>query len=212
MTDANVMGRMLARLHTPVAGLADEAPQGEGARVLELKPTRTEGPVQAEVVTEQDVINAVYDRLEIDYLLEAYAQDETGRLARGQDVEQALVSYAGLVASQSMRRGAIDIFIVRLAFDRMYDGMERAARLKYGPEKPRGMADALLQKLGLRPPHYRQYFSRLDDRYWQQQFMEEYEHQTWTKKRVPQETEQAYLARYIAVTLHHFPWATFSYI
>lgn len=167
---------------------------------------------ELEVVTDDDMIRIAYDRLGIDDALLGYATRERGvSLDDYKTVESLLPPFGQAIAEVVHQDGVVNVELIREAFERFYDGMEQAARVKYGPEKPYSFTETVLQRLGIRPPKYRQHFSRLDDRFWDIQFMEQYNGQTW-EKRDPNESEQAFLGRYIAHTLYRFPWSSFSYI
>ncbi len=153
------------------------------------------------------MVYIAYASLGLDEQLEAYALGEEP----GDEsvVRDSLVKYGQDVAGIATQGGDIDVGVIREAFDRLYEGMEGVARKKYGPEKPRTITEGLLVRSGVVLPRYRQQFSHLDDRYWNEQFMGQYEAQAMVE-RLPDEPEQDYLARYIATCLHGFPWAYFT--
>jgi hypothetical protein len=177
-------------------------------------PARVDPPVErvpggpAEVVSAVDMVYIAYERLGFDEMLEAYALcDETGGVETR--MQAALFDYAKSVASIATQDGGMDIPVIREAFDRFYEGMEGASRKKYGAEKPSSISDAALKRFGLRPPTYQRQFKPLDDRYWEKQFVEQYESGAMATRK-PNESDQDYLARYIATCLHGFPWAYFT--
>jgi len=165
-------------------------------------------PLQGEIVTPIDMVYIAYARLGLDEQLEAYAL--TDGLGDESTVRYSLIQYGQDIAGIATEGGGdIDVGVIREAFDRLYEGMEGVARKKYGPEKPKTISEGVLTRSGLVLPRYRQQFSHLDDKYWDEQFMRQYETQEMVE-RLPDESDQDYLARYIATCLHGFPWAYFT--
>lgn len=161
-----------------------------------------------EVLTDADRIDAAYARFEIDELLHKYAEGHDWELTN--DIEAALVGLGYAIGNIAYKGGNVDIGLVRRGFELMYDTMDAALAQKEGI-KPPSVARKVLERWGLRYPDYVPTFSRLDDRYWDKQFMEEFNKDTWIK-RLPTETNQEYFNRYVGWALHSFPWAYYSYI
>jgi hypothetical protein len=181
------------------------------ASMTDIAPLPTQGPENGytEVLTKADMIAVAYDKLGIDQVFHdyAFAPNRDG----GSTVEQALDQYGRAIAYMAYEDGEIDIDLVRGGFDRLYDDMEEIAREKYGPLPSHSLGDRFLQWAGVREPRYMQYFSPLDDRFWEKQFRQQFEEEVWVQRQ-PDESDEQFWGRYIGVTLHHFPWAYFSYI
>lgn len=164
--------------------------------------------VRGEVVT-TELVDKAYDQLGLDGMFETYAR-HTGDAFLEEDVHLALVDLAVDVASMSFNGGEIDVELVRRAFDRTYAGMNQAARNARNMQLPTTPFQSLLIKAGIKQPEYMRAVAPLDDRYWSRQFMEQFADESMIK-RIEDEPEEVYLARYISRCLEGFPWAHFTY-
>lgn len=174
------------------------------------QPREHIGADEIEIVPDDfAMVDIVYDSSGLDNMLHSYAMNKEQGQTR--EIEGTLSHLGETVARIATSHGNIDIDLIRQVFERTYDSMEHAAQQKRGPLPPRTLLEKRLIKAGITKPKYPQFFSRLDDRFWDQQFMEQYNEQTW-ERREPDEDETHYLGRYIAGTLYRFPWANYSYI
>jgi len=159
-----------------------------------------------------DRVDMAYDGLELDELLLEYALGQSaGRIGLTFRIEGSIEELGQAVAPLATAEGVVYPGVVRAAFDRFHGGMEKAAAAKFGPERPRTYREAFLIDVGIRDPKYRQRYRKLDDRYWEKQFMRDYKEQSFVQLE-PGESEQHYPGRYIANALSGLQWSIFSYI
>ena len=172
--------------------------------------------LKGDVVTDDDRVTILFERGDVEDMLRRFASgdsvsDDDSRRTSEDDLDRVLTDYSVELASLAFQGGSIDVDLVRNGFDRVQDCMNEIGNEMFGTERPRTMTQAILEKAGLRAPAQRRYFAPLDDRYWEVQFMEQYDKQTWTQRR-PGQTDASYFAHYTATAMHHFLLAPYSYI
>jgi hypothetical protein len=128
-----------------------------------------------------------------------------------EDLDRVLTTYSVDIANLAYQNGTIDIELVRDGFERVEEWMNIIANEKFGVLPPRTMTQAILEKAGLVKPRHKVYFSELGDRFWEIQFLEQYEKQTWDTQS-PSQTDASYFASYTATAMHHFLLAPYSHI
>lgn len=171
---------------------------------------------RGELVTDEDRISVLFERAGVEDMLRRFAFGEPVgetdvRQTSEEDLDQVLTTYAVELATLAFQEGSIDLQLVRTGFDRVSECMNEMGNAKYGGEPPRTWRQSLLEKIGLQPPIQKRYFALLDDRYWQIQFMQQHDEQTWLR-RSPGQTDASYFAQYTAVAMHSFLLAPYSYI
>jgi hypothetical protein len=165
--------------------------------------------VSGEVVSEMDMVDIAYEHSELDELVRKYAFHEGGHQIEA-EVQEALMSLSIDVSQIATQGEGIRVDLIRRAFDHLYSSMNAHAGVARNLRKPSGPIGALLQKTGLRKPEYRGVVIPLDDKYWDKQFLEQFEQEQMVARK-PDESTESYLARYTARCLMGFPWAYFSY-
>jgi hypothetical protein len=180
---------------------------------LSPKHANPEHSASAEIANQEDLdaLLLAYEDFGIDQSLRLYALSGRNDSTLAPQIERSIDVFGQLVATKAVTDDVIDTGLVRAVFERFYDDMENAANAKYGPEKPYTLTGRILTHLGIRKPSYRQHFHRLDDKYWDKQFPDQFQKEMWVK-RVDGESKQVYAGRYIATCLKLFPWANFTYI
>ena len=161
-------------------------------------------------------LHASYFRHGIDDVLRKFAlaepfEEGNPRITDESDIDGSLFRFARVVSRFATETGQPDYPLIRRAFETILDGMNIAASEKFGYEKPDTAWGRVLVKTGIIAPRIKQYFSGLDDRYWEQQFPWEYREEKGLE-RDPGESDRQYLARHIHRSFHGFALAPFSYI
>ncbi|MFI5270446.1 MAG: hypothetical protein ACHQT9_00175 [Candidatus Saccharimonadales bacterium] len=175
---------------------------------MDLEPTIT--TVSGEVVdTTEDYIHLIFAGLGIEDALDAYLGD--GPRSRDEPaVEQLLGKYAKAIAPLATTGEDIDVDIVRYAFDYLTFGMNEAANRRYGYE-PRSGFQAMFARAVAKPPYPQQYIRPLDDRYWSQQFMDQFRRGDGPMiARNEGESDEQYLPRYMQSCMNGFLFAPFT--
>jgi hypothetical protein len=162
------------------------------------------------IESDEEYLAIVYANLGVEEALDAYLDrdSDTGE----QDVEALLESFSATIASVAWKEGAVDTEIVRFAFDHLTASMNEVASARFGYERPETSFQAVLHWLGVgREP--RRYVRPMDDRYWSQQFMDQYENGGLPiPDRHESENDQEYLARYTHGSMRGFLFAPFTYL
>lgn len=157
------------------------------------------------------VLHEIYEHSYIDEALYGYLDRREGW--NDQQVESQLKRFAVATTTLALVGGEVDVDLVRSAFDRLTLGMNETASRRYGHELPRSMVQAILIRLGKADPEPRQYVRPLDDRYWSQQFMDQYANGGLPMApRQADETGEDYLARYTYTAMRGLLWAPFTYL
>lgn len=162
---------------------------------------------ELEPVTTEQIADRAYDRLGLDDYLTGYAE---GRFD-DEDVEPVLAQFSNDLADLSFQDGNIDIDLVRTAFDRLTDGYNIAANGVFGPAPALTMSRAILETLKIVQPRQKQYYSKMDERYWHVQFPEQLEEESMVSRQ-PEETNKEYYERYLQACMKGLSWANFTYI
>jgi len=163
--------------------------------------------VSGEVVDDNEYLKIIYNNLGIEAALDSYL-DKHSRTNGEQEVDGLLARYANTVAEVADRPTGVDVGIVRIAFDQLTDNMNEVASRHFG-HMPQTAGSSALTKLGLKQPEPRQYVRPLDDRYWSQQFMDQYA-TDYMVVRQAGESEKQFLARYVHGCIHGFLFAPFT--
>jgi hypothetical protein len=159
----------------------------------------------------QEQIRDTYSDRFIESSLRAYAQGASDE----REASGALEQFSVYLAGRATRENFIDTDIVRFGVEHVADSMDKICREILTPQPRYPKWRGLLAKVGLvGPPRYGEltYMHRLDDKYWESQFLKEYEENSPFVKRQPQETDQKYLERYINHVIQGFLFAPFSHI
>ncbi|HEX5798307.1 MAG TPA: hypothetical protein VFX79_03035 [Candidatus Saccharimonadales bacterium] len=162
---------------------------------------------ETEPVTTEQIAEQAYDRLGLDDYLTDFAGgnlDET-------EVEPVLAQFSANLAELSFREGNIDVDLVRAAFNRLTEGYNTAANRVYGPTPPPTVTRAIMEKLKIVPPKTTQYYKGLDDRYWNIQFIEQLQGESFVARQA-EETDREYFERYLQACMKGFSWANFTYV
>ena len=180
--------------------------------IVPASPNSGEAPIIPELVTGQEIVDHVYARSGLDEALMSYAFPGEPSDQQESSVTSLLPAYGQDVAMHAVdESGTIDVELIRYAATKLHDGMEQACRAKYGPVPPRTALQSILQKYGIVDPVYRSHIAGLDDRFWEIQFSQELAEQSW-EKRLPGESQEQFVGRYVAGTLYRFYWAPYSYV
>jgi hypothetical protein len=170
----------------------------------------------AEVVSEHDVVAAIYSRHAVTDVVERFGlslpfSDTDPRSVTETDLDERFFDYAKDVSVLAVLNESLDVPLLRTAFDIVIDDMNRVANQKFGDGQPATIRRALLSRLGIPPPAERKSFAHHDDRFWNVQFVDGYR-EGGRPQRQPSETDTHYLGRYFGLTLHNFALAPFSYL
>ncbi|HSW37056.1 MAG TPA: hypothetical protein VLG37_01660 [Candidatus Saccharimonadales bacterium] len=176
--------------------------------VKELSPRPA---IKGEVAENDQIAKIIYARSGIDELLEAYAFRGAHSITET-EIDAALGDYATDIARLATASDGIDVELVHQAFDQVFKGMNTVAERKHGKQPPPSPVRSLLTRIGLsHPAPPINYVHVLDEKYWAEQFMDQYRSQSFVKRQ-PNELEASYAARYIHHCLHGFALAPFSYL
>ncbi len=168
---------------------------------------RTGPEVTGEVPTTEAYIETVYGTLGIEAALGSYLDGA----ASEDDVAILLATFSDRLADAALERGSLEVKTVRFGIDHLTGNMNKVCNAKLGSQPPKTLTEALLLKLGMVEPEPRRYIRELDDRYWTKQFPEEYADEQLAK-RLPNETDQQYLARHIRTSIHGLLFAPFTFM
>lgn len=172
-------------------------------------------PIQAPIapVLQDQVIDA-YESHFIESSLRAYLDAGTTEteIKREHEVSALLMNFSEDLANLAYHDRHIDTDIIRYGFDHLTNSMNGLCR-----ETLQQTATGLkgfLAKIGLVSAPHRPdttYIRKLDDRYWNEQFLKIYEDNPFVPRK-PDETDQEYLARHIHNAMFGFLYAPFTYV
>ena len=166
--------------------------------------------VTGEVLDTEGYVEAVYDRLGIETALGAYLDGQPGTEDES-DITVLLADFSMSLAEAATTQGDVDIPTIRFGVDHLTRNMNELCSSRFGHQPPKTLSEALLLKLGMATPVTKSYVRKLDDRYWEKQFPEDYAEEK-SVTRLPEEADQQYLARYIRTAIHGFIFAPFTYM
>ncbi len=164
--------------------------------------------IEGKVYVPREAITDMYAELALEAGL-------TGYLAGGYFDDTPLVNQMGIFADRlseiAMHRGEADLDLIRFGLDYLTNNMNEVCSARYGYEPVSGLREQWKIAHGTAAPRPHRYVSGLNDRYWAQQFSEEYISGALAQ-RLPEENDQRYLGRYIHQVIHRFIYSSFSYM
>jgi hypothetical protein len=170
---------------------------------------RPEPVIHGEVLeTDEAYLRAVYDNSGIKDKLARYV--DTHSSEDNDAAEAGLARFCNVIAATALKDSEVDVNVVRSAFELVTAGMNEVADRKYGNPR-QGTIQRLLVRAGVVAPGTSGYVRYLDERYWSDQFMDQYENGGLPMApRQEHETDQEYLARYTYTSMHGLLFAPFT--
>jgi hypothetical protein len=160
------------------------------------------------IESNEEFLEIVYANLGIEDALERYLGSE----AEEEEVDGLLAAFSSRIADTAWEDGSVDTTLVRFAFDHLTGSMNEVASQRYGYESPRTAVQTVLNWFGV-AHEPRRYVRSLDDRYWSEQFMDQYQNGGMPMApRQEDETDEEYLARYTYTCMHGLLFANFTYL
>lgn len=152
-----------------------------------------------EMVSNEGIVEHIFDKYELDIHFGNFAKH---RITES-EVEPVLMSYADDVSMLAYSNAPdIDVDLVRHAFERLKAGYDLAAHSARHPET---LAQKILRSAG-RPAKTPSYVRSLDDRYWDEQFLQDFDNYKSDDERSTAEDFKAYTRD----TVRGLSWSYFT--